>query len=153
MHVLRNSLKTAFKFIFKRVRVFMPGAPVGGGGRALQHRGHRLPVGHPPGPGAQPCRYRCSALLAPNSPSVLDPELSPPSTCPLTLPQVGKRACFCWQLAVREAWCPSDVLFVPLDAAVCSNVVWIYIYILCQDERTCHSLLGQEPADRKYAPG
>lgn len=61
--------------------VFVPGASAGGGGRALQHRGHRLPVGHPPGPGAQPCRYRCSALLAPPPPLswTLSSLLTPPS--------------------------------------------------------------------------
>ena len=48
--------------VLKSLCVF-PGASVGGGWRALQHRGHRLPFGHPSGAGAQPRRYKCPAAL------------------------------------------------------------------------------------------
>lgn len=44
------------------------GASIGGGRRALQHRGHRLSVRHPPGSGAQPRRYKCPTALGSTPP-------------------------------------------------------------------------------------
>lgn len=135
----RNDLRTDIKFIclfggFFCVCVFLPGASVGRGGRALQHRGHRLPVGHPPGSGAQPCRYRSSASLASTHP--LSWTLSSLPNLPSN-PVPGRKHTYFtpgWLLPVagcKVAWC----LLVLLDAAVLCG-------LLCQDEeRVIPSLL------------
>lgn len=111
-HASRNGFMTCSQCVNA---VFMLGASVSGSGWALQHRRHHFLVRHPPGPGAQPCRYRCSALLAP--PPLLSwtlSSLSPPA--PITLPQVGNTAGY------KEAWRVAYVLFVQLDVAVCHSV-------------------------------
>lgn len=136
------------------VCLYKLGASVGGGGRAIQHRGHRLPVGHPPGPGAQPSRYRCSALLAPTP--LLSWTLSslpiPPSN-----PVPGrKRTWFApsWLSSVagcREAWCPTRCLSCRMQlcaAALCGVLSRDEESVmLCQDmmvKNNIHRLLSHQ---------
>lgn len=101
---------------------FIPGAPVSGGWRALQHRGHRLAVRHPPGSGARACRYRRTATLSsapPSTPLYPGPRAPPtPSShmapgrksapfvvfCQLQLAATRHDACGLWLLTWYTRW-------------------------------------------------
>ena len=133
--------KTHLKFVYVCVCVCVSGPPVGGGGRALQHRGHHLSVRHLAGPGAQPSRYRRPELLTP--PPLLSLFLCSgtlvPFPTPVPLSQVGHSLTCTHMLCVWPAGCLSLTWgWQAVGACLCchagcqldASVLW-HVPVLC----------------------
>lgn len=124
LHVL--GVNICFFFII----IISSGASVGGGRRALKHRGHCLAVGHPPGSSAQPCRYRCSATLTSASPTpLLSWTVSSLPTLPSSPVPGRKRACETPGCLLPVAGCKGTRCLLSCSPCwrLCSSVVWISV--------------------------